>query len=61
MRKDAAILDCRTNELVCQACGAREPGPRLPMPIKDVARILRGFATDHRKCAAKPSKAVPQP
>ena len=61
MKKDTAILDWQTHELVCTACGAREPGPSLPMPIKDVARILRGFATDHRKCAAKPSNPVPQP
>lgn len=60
MKKDTTILDCRTDELVCTACGAREPGPRLPMPVKDVARILRGFATDHQKCAAK-AQPLPKP
>ena len=49
-RKDNAIYDYQTGELVCTACGHRQPGPKLPMPVKQFCKEVRGFSDDHARC-----------
>ncbi len=43
------ICDARTNEIVCERCGKREPLP-LPMAINDFVKWSNGFALMHRLC-----------